>query len=153
MSKNLRENFPDAQLYLIDPWRVDRHYNHNNPDVGFEDDPGKTQEGYEAAYELVKKMFENDPLVDIIRKNSVEAAATFDDGSLDIVFIDGDHSTDAVISDIAAWKPKVKKGGLLTGHDHSFHNVKKAIDIALPRYITGPDAVWVHQVQNPGLGR
>jgi hypothetical protein len=41
----------------------------------------------------------------------------FDDHSLDAVFVDGSHLYDDVKRDIEAWMPKVRKGGILFGHD------------------------------------
>jgi len=37
--------------------------------------------------------------------------------SVDIVFIDADHRYSSVVKDITAWAPKVKNGGILSGHD------------------------------------
>mmetsp|Transcript_54526 Transcript_54526/g.100909 ORF Transcript_54526/g.100909 Transcript_54526/m.100909 type:complete len:439 (-) Transcript_54526:13-1329(-) len=48
---------------------------------------------------------------------SVEAANHFPEKSLDLVFIDGDHSQQAVLVDLRTWAPRVKSGGLLAGHD------------------------------------
>ena len=56
-----------------------------------------------------------------IRLPSVEAAEQFEDGSLDVVFIDAEHTYNALKADIAAWAPKVKKGGYLAGHDYHPH--------------------------------
>lgn len=48
---------------------------------------------------------------------SVAAAQRVPDRSLDGIFIDGDHSYRAVVEDLAAWEPKVRLGGFLSGHD------------------------------------
>jgi hypothetical protein len=53
----------------------------------------------------------------LMRKPSLAAAARVPDEWLDFVFLDGDHRHDAVAADIRAWMPKVKKGGLICGHD------------------------------------
>ena len=55
------------------------------------------------------------------------AAATYQDGSLDFVFIDGQHTYEAVCEDIDAWLSKVKPGGVLAGHDHRYPPVAKAV--------------------------
>lgn len=43
--------------------------------------------------------------------------SSFSDYPLDFVFIDGDHSYDAVVRDIKYWAPRLKLGGLLAIHD------------------------------------
>ena len=52
-----------------------------------------------------------------IRNSSVEAARKFEDNSLDFIYIDGDHSL-AVLLDMYAWMPKLKIGGICSGHDY-----------------------------------
>jgi hypothetical protein len=54
----------------------------------------------------------------IVRKRSLEAAPEFSDGQLDFVYIDAQHHYEAVLSDLEAWWPKVRRGGLLAGHDY-----------------------------------
>ena len=56
--------------------------------------------------------------LDFIQDDSVRAAATFADESFDLVFIDADHSEAAVRRDIAAWLPKIRMGGVISGHDY-----------------------------------
>lgn len=54
-----------------------------------------------------------------LRLPSVEAAKSFKDESLDVVFIDAEHTYEAVRDDINAWYPKVKLGGYIAGHDYT----------------------------------
>ncbi|MBI5817469.1 MAG: class I SAM-dependent methyltransferase [Verrucomicrobia bacterium] len=53
----------------------------------------------------------------VIRAPSADAARQVPDGRLDFVFIDADHSYEGCRDDIKAWLPKLKPGGLLSGHD------------------------------------
>lgn len=65
-----------------------------------------------------------------IKKTSVEAAKDFEDGSLDCVYIDAEHIYDYILADVRAWKDKVKKGGILCGHDFDHNhseNIKKIL--------------------------
>jgi len=48
---------------------------------------------------------------------SLEAAKIVADNAFDLVFIDADHSYENVRKDIAAWRSKVRPGGILCGHD------------------------------------
>lgn len=53
-----------------------------------------------------------------LEMSSLAATNMYTDGSLDFVFIDADHSYAAVAADIDAWLPKVRKGGIIAGHDY-----------------------------------
>lgn len=66
---------------------------------------------------------------------STQAANHVEDGWADFVFIDAAHSYKAVKADIAAWRPKVRDGGWLGGHDyHEAHpGVIRAVDEAFPK--------------------
>jgi hypothetical protein len=57
-------------------------------------------------------------VIQVHRKPSIEAARNFEDGSLSLVFLDGDHSHNACFADIDAWWPKLKPGGVMLGHDY-----------------------------------
>jgi hypothetical protein len=57
--------------------------------------------------------------VAMLRMWSVEAAATYQDGSLDFVYIDANHRYEYVVADIAAWLPKIRSGGIISGHDYN----------------------------------
>lgn len=71
--------------------------------------------------------------VEIIRKTSVEAAREVEDNSLDFVYIDAMHEFDLVMMDILTWVPKVRRGGIVSGHDYTpptiFCGVMAAVDV------------------------
>lgn len=55
-----------------------------------------------------------------LRMSSMEAVKKFENESVDFVFIDGSHEYEDIKDDINHWLPKVKKGGVLAGHDYYF---------------------------------
>lgn len=61
----------------------------------------------------------------IIRKTSADALDDFRDGSLDFVYIDGNHEFSYFAFDLYEWNRKLKKGGILCGHDY-FNTPKHA---------------------------
>jgi hypothetical protein len=57
-------------------------------------------------------------LVTLRHGESVEVASLYPDHFFDFIWIDADHTYDAVVADILAWSPKLRSGGLLAGHDY-----------------------------------
>lgn len=55
--------------------------------------------------------------VKIIKGFSLDVVKQFEDESLDFVYIDANHEFQNVTNDIAEWSKKVKKGGVVSGHD------------------------------------
>lgn len=86
-----------------------------------------------------------------IRMPSPKAADEFEDDSLDFVFIDANHDYEPVKADIAAWKPKIRKGGVLAGHDYK--NGWKGVDYAVKESLGSgnfevfPGSVWMHWIE------
>jgi hypothetical protein len=71
-------------------------------------------------------------VVAVLEMESAAAAREFQDGSVDLVFIDGDHTFEGVVSDLRCWLPKVKKGGTLAGHDiDTYTTVGRGLDVVL----------------------
>lgn len=63
----------------------------------------------------------------------------------DLVFIDADHSYDAVKADIAAWWPHIRIGGTLCGHDYGGAltvGVTEAVDDYFERVSVSGACVW-----------
>lgn len=97
-----------ARVYCIDTWEGSTE--HGNFDV--------IKDG--NLYDVFKFNTSStllDPLIVPVRKSSFEAHKFFDDESLDVLFIDGDHSSEGCYKDLDNWYSKVKPGGRLIGHD------------------------------------
>ena len=73
-----------------------------------------------------------------LKMTSAQAAPLVEDGSCDFVFIDADHTYDAVKEDIQLWYPKVRRGGLFCGHDLRWEGVTKAVvEFAIAQNMSG----------------
>lgn len=82
--------------------------------------------------------------VTLLKMSTIEAANYVENGSLDFVFIDADHSTEGVLADIAAWQLKLKSNGTLLGHDINWPSVKEAVlKVYGDNYDVLPDNVWM----------
>jgi cephalosporin hydroxylase len=66
--------------------------------------------------------------IEIIDSDSIEAAAKFENESIDLLFLDGSHSYPYTGKELKAWLPKVKIGGIVSGHDWPDSNIKKAVE-------------------------
>lgn len=83
-------------------------------------------------------------IINPIKGNSVAVAKTYKNKSLDFVFIDAAHDYDNVKADINAWLPKVKKGGVIAGHDYDSSNgVRQAVQEIISNFTT-QEGCWVH---------
>lgn len=74
---------------------------------------------------------------------SAHAAALFDEGSLDCVFIDGCHETTAVLNDIDIWLPKLRRPAIMAGDDYELDSVFAAVNTRFPAVnITKHGRIW-----------
>jgi predicted O-methyltransferase YrrM len=133
---------PGAAFVAIDPWQRKSMLNR----VLFAEDDPDADSIYErflrntAPYDFVRPM----------RTTSLAAAAEFENGSVDWLFIDGDHSLRAVRADIAAWWPKIKDHGVISGHDYSWWSVRWAVASRLGR-VSAWDDIWFERKTRPHL--
>lgn len=68
----------------------------------------------------------------------------------DMVFIDGDHSYNGVLRDIETWYPRIKTGGLISGHDVGHPPIRQALSELLPNYlIVNGTSIW-YQIKSEG---
>ena len=109
-----------------------------------------TQEQWDEKYLNICKMSTYFPNFHVMRQDSITAATCFPDGYFDMVYIDASHFYQRVLDDIAAWRPKVRPGGILGGHDYinkrEGMEAKRAVDEVFPKVNTMEDMVWWVQV-------
>lgn len=109
----------DINIYIIDTWKGS---------------PSEVNNHHKLATEINLYKAFNDNMsgrnYTAIKEDSIIASGNFADNSLDVVFIDMDHTYDSVCKDIDAWLPKVKESGYLAGHDYMdcWPSVKRAVD-------------------------
>lgn len=77
-------------------------------------------------------------VIDLHEGCSWEFALKFEDESIDFVWIDASHVYPDVIKDIKAWYPKLRKGGVMAGHDYSDWGVEMAVREFFPFYVVYP---------------
>ena len=105
----LCETIPGLDLMSIDPYTM-VFQDKRSRELGVE----KTNEFYEEAKEKLSKF----PGCKLIKKESLQAVQDVPYESLDFVYIDGSHEFDYVMCDIIEWSKRVRKGGIVSGHDY-----------------------------------
>jgi len=106
-------------LYLVDPWTVFHNDEHADSWYGVNN---VNQKIMDERYELVLNRFADNDAVKVIRAKSTDAADTFEDSSLDYIYLDGYHSYEGVCADFDAYFPKLKRKGFIYGDDYIANN-------------------------------
>lgn len=121
-------------LYLIDCWA------YQNP-TEYHDEANMNNNEQEKLFQSVKQKFRNNPRVTVIRAFSPEAAELFKDNFFDWIYIDANHAYEGVKKDLEGWYPKIKVGGIISGHDyilletvHSTFGVVSAVNEFMDKY-------------------
>lgn len=136
---------PNIQCYGIDPY----DYRQYDNQLSIRDDKfvllKKESERVFKETSHFQQKYKNFKL---IRKTSDKGAEDFEDESLDIVFIDANHSYESVKKDIDLWLPKLRNGGCLSGHDYSiaFFGVIQAVNdkLGVDNIAIRSDATWFY---------
>ncbi len=116
----------NTKIYGIDPWELLNLYNERPMSDHELKTYREVMQGHRENLEAIISA-ENYEHIQLIKGFSVEISKKFEDGSIDWVYIDANHSYDETIADIKAWYPKVKPGGILSGDDYTWPGVKKAV--------------------------
>lgn len=113
-AQTMFENNPGLKLYLVDNWASERRRSN-------------------MAEALDRT---NEYNAEVMEMTSLEAAQQFQSEALDFVFIDAGHTYKDVKEDLEAWTPKVRKGGIVSGHDYyEFPSGRGGVIPAVNEYI------------------
>ena len=120
-SEYICQTIPGLELVCVDIWTM-------GDDIRSKKRGQETAEGMcKVAQARLKKYNAK-----IIRAKSTDAVQDIPYESLDFVYIDACHEFDYVMQDIIEWAKRVKRGGLVAGHDYyRFRNagVVEAVDV------------------------
>jgi len=117
----LKINNKKPKVFAVDTFK-------GSDDEGFHQEEVRSLGG--STLPLFKSYLEDLQLTDLIlpvEKDSSVAAESFEDNSIDIIFIDANHSYEGVKKDLQSWFSKVKIKGIIAGHDFWAEQVKSAV--------------------------
>jgi hypothetical protein len=141
----IAKKFPETNCYGIDPY----DYREYGNQLFHKDDKStllriNSETVYKDTFAHTQK-YKN---FHLIREASSNATRHFNNESIDVIFIDANHSYESVKNDIDLWLPKVKPGGVLSGHDYSiaFFGVIQAVNEKLgsDNIVIKSDATWFY---------
>lgn len=89
----------------------------------------------DGRYEEIEQLLSDFSKCTLLRMTSDDAVNSIP-SELDFIFVDGDHSYDVVLSDLINYVPKIKSGGLLTGHDWTTVRKDFGVVQAAGKYLT-----------------
>src|SRR3990172_1649083 len=116
-SEVLLRTVPGLELLCIDPW------------IAYERISQELCDGrYRQAVERLTPY-----AITFMRMPSMDAVREILEESLDFVYIDGRHEFDWVMLDIIEWSKRVRKGGIVSGHDF-FHFYRAGVVDAVLAY-------------------
>lgn len=100
--QSIQDNKTNTKAFAVDTWKGDVHAGHYNESI-FED-VNRTNLEYRSFSTLLRTTFDS-------------ALEQFDDGSVDLLHIDGLHTYEAVKHDFETWLPKMSSRGVILFHD------------------------------------
>ncbi len=103
-----------TNVIAVDIWANDGVKSHNDKNIA----QAKCDAMFLGLQGYAKDLQLQGINLQLLRGDSVKMSSAVVDGELDFVYLDADHTYEAVKADIAAWWPKVRPGGTLGGHDY-----------------------------------
>jgi predicted O-methyltransferase YrrM len=106
-TQTLAKRAPNMEIIGVDAWTAYKGY-----------DDYEKEHLENEAYDEAKVRAARWPNVRLIKGWSADVVKQFEDESLDYIFIDANHHYADVVADINMWSRKVRKGGIVMGHDY-----------------------------------
>ena len=103
-------------LVLVDSWAFDIKIRGCAPQVNGQEP--LNQNFFDNAKKETFDKFKNETNVVILDQNSSIASSNYKDNYFDYIYLDAEHSYQAVTNDLDMWYPKLKKKGVLFGDDY-----------------------------------
>jgi len=140
----IAREFPNLKCYGVDPYSGDSFEDYYKGEIMALVD----YDYYDDLFHKILQKTSQLKNVEIIKASSEHAANNFEDERLDLVFIDARHDYQACKNDILKWLPKVRRGGVLSGHDYSlkFFGVVEAVNelIGYDNVAIKSDSTWFY---------
>ena len=119
-SKLILEVLNPGKLFLVDPWHVGHDINEQETygDILYNLPTAySTEDDYKDIHNQFYNEIKNNQV--IVRPDfSYNVVNDFPDNYFDFIYIDSCHLYNAVKADLNMFLPKLKEGGLMSGHDY-----------------------------------
>ncbi len=126
------EMIPDLKLYCVEPYAEEPYSTRH-----------RTEEFFASMKKLTYDRVGKKNSI-ILEKFSEDAVKHVPYDCLDFVYIDGDHSYDYVMLDIILWSRRVKKGGIVSGHDYTNPEMFRKTDVNIKEAVD--DYLAIHKI-------
>lgn len=114
-AKQILQIAKPEELWLVDIWE-------GRWGSGDKDGNNHTEiDNMETIYLNLYQQTKNKPNIHVIRAKSVLFLQSCEDNYFDAIYIDGDHTAQAVYNDLVNSFDKIKNNGLLMGHDYHYN--------------------------------
>ncbi len=127
MSREILRTLPNCVLYLVDRWGPPKEGDSYLTTVDLQ--AFRTFANHQEDERLCRKLLEfAGPRAVYLKMELGQAALQVEDGSLDFIYLDADHSKRGTKRAWKRWEPKVKPGGIVAGHDWGTYGVTEAME-------------------------
>lgn len=141
MSAYLLEQHPGLVLHGVDNWLGRESHSEayrTTGDVHANATPQSARSWRDQALQRLRPMIDSGRMM-VHQCHSLEAAGRFEPESVDLCYLDADHSYQGVVDDISAWWPAVLSGGWIGGDDmnHTDPRFRFGVDQAVAEFVNG----------------